>query len=1129
MRFLGFIICLFCSFLSAIAQSEVLLAKSDSLFAQGQQLFKQEKYIDAIPFFEQSDHIDKFELDSLSRRRTDTYQWLSYCYFKTGNYDRALTFAKEMLPVIEKVLGKKHKLYASTINDIANFNGYLENYEEAIKYGLTALELQEQLFGKENQSYLTTLNNLVLYNVCLRNYQQAIELGTMELELVEKAVGKEHLIYLNVLADLAVNHSYAGNYAKASQLMAEAFDIFEKQVGGDSDHFIVTIHSVAKRFSEAGNYEGAKKLAIKNLEIIERTKGADSFIYASILHNLADYTASLGNPMKARALETQALSLIEKTMGKDSREYTMALNSLSSFYSAAGEHTKALRYGKEGLDVFEKLYGKNNSEYALSLSRVANCYAVLGNFPEAINLGIQVLNILENTLGTDNTAYANALDIFAYYNFANGNYDIAMRLGTQCLELREKLLGKDHPDYVKTLGDQVIYAYSKGDFAEAIRLGEKVVGQKQKLLGSRHPDIARSLIYLASSYAAAGRYEEAIKSAEKALGIVENNLGKSNPDYSTIISDLAKISDTSKDWARRNRYAVEANGLLTDMIRRSFTTLTGYERLNWWNSKKYWFEDWIHSFSFSHPDRELTEAGCDAVLFAKGILLNSEREFSQFIAETNDQQAIETFEQLRQTRRELNRLYEKPVAERRQETDSLENLAYRLEQRLLDTSKVYGDFTRNLNISWRDVKRSLGNRDVAIEFVSFPSAKDSVVYAAYVIAPQLDSPAMVPLFEGRQLEGIKPSAYYTSPDLSSLVWSRLDGYIRDTDNIYFSPAGELYNIAIEYLPDYGGEGLISDNHNLYRLSSTRELAKAREGEPLQHAVLYGGLKYDTDADLLIEDARNYPDAVRDLAFDDHSDLRKAGIQIKELPETRVEVERIAGFMDGSKIRTDLYMDTEGTEGSFKALSGRKVNLAHIATHGFYWTEKDATRSQGLSFLMSDDKLPQHVEDKALTRSGLLMTGAKNTLAGKELPGNVNDGVLTAREIAALDFRGLDMVILSACQTGLGEISGEGVSGLQRGFKKAGANTLMTSLWKVSDRATQMLMTKFYEHFLSGKSKLESLRLAQKHVREYEEPSPTGTEASADTRGTDSADGTAVPRRPFAHPKFWAAFILLDAL
>ena len=212
------------------------------------------------------------------------------------------------------------------------------------------------------------------------------------------------------------------------------------------------------------------------------------------------------------------------------------------------------------------------------------------------------------------------------------------------------------------------------------------------------------------------------------------------------------------------------------------------------------------------------------------------------------------------------------------------------------------------------------------------------------------------------------------------------------------------------------------------------------------------------------------------------------------------------------IPSTLYVGQDGTESSFKQLSGKGISNLHIATHGFYWKEselKNNSNLRNLNFITGDNK-PRYIEDKAMTRSGLLLSGANAVLSGETIPDRHEDGILTAQEISTLDFRGLDLLVLSACQTGLGEIKGDGVFGLQRGFKKAGAQTIIMSLWNVDDNATQMLMTEFYKNLTSGLSKRESFIKAQNAVRNF--------------KGIINGES-----RDFSNPKYWAAFIMLDGI
>ena len=221
--------------------------------------------------------------------------------------------------------------------------------------------------------------------------------------------------------------------------------------------------------------------------------------------------------------------------------------------------------------------------------------------------------------------------------------------------------------------------------------------------------------------------------------------------------------------------------------------------------------------------------------------------------------------------------------------------------------------------------------------------------------------------------------------------------------------------------------------------------------------------------------------------------------VKYLPGTLKEGEEISQNFN-STLR--LITDISGTEESFKSLAGSSTDIIHLATHGFFWSEDDAQKRNYVTFLNPSNRSSQSNEDKALMRSGLFFSGANIGLKGETLPVDVEDGVLTALELSNMNLGNVDMVVMSACESGLGETSGEGVFGLQRGFKLAGANTLLMSLWKVDDTATKILMTEFYNNYLSGKSKQESLRLAQEALRSHSE---------------------------YHNPEYWGAFILLDGL
>ena len=261
--------------------------------------------------------------------------------------------------------------------------------------------------------------------------------------------------------------------------------------------------------------------------------------------------------------------------------------------------------------------------------------------------------------------------------------------------------------------------------------------------------------------------------------------------------------------------------------------------------------------------------------------------------------------------------------------------------------------------------------------------------------------------------------------------------------------------------------------NLYRVSSTGNLVDERESLKYTSATLYGGLNYDTDTTSMLAINRNYvttSSMQRGRLLEDSVQTR---VGWSFLPGTAEEVRNVGDILGRNKIETTTYTDEIGTEESFKALSGNSTPIIHIATHGFYLEDKNARRVE----MFQDFEENETPTISPLKRSGLMFSGGQHAWLGREIPEGIDDGVLTAEEIAGMNLTGTDLLVLSACQTGLGEITNEGVEGLQRGFKIAGVNTIIMSLWEVSDAATEVLMTKFYSLLTKGKTKREAFDAA----------------------------------------------------
>ena len=452
----------------------------------------------------------------------------------------------------------------------------------------------------------------------------------------------------------------------------------------------------------------------------------------------------------------------------------------------------------------------------------------------------------------------------------------------------------------------------------------------------------------------------------------------------------------------------------------------------------------------------------DASLLNKGLLLEAFLNMQRTIMSSGDQELIDAFEELRRLK------------------GSDPERAEELEKTLIEKTNSYGDYMDFTRISWQDVRDNLEENEAAIEFVV--SETDEVsYYSAEILRKDYDQPQHVFLFAQKNEDTtLKKMSVYDNDRLYKKTWGKIAGYLEGCSDVYFAPVGEFYRIGMEYLP-VNDSVRINDVYDMHRLSSTKSLAgrkKDNHAMKIASAALYGGLDYNLDSENMEYYAYAMQSGLRGSSSVNLSNTRNIqDMSWGYLRGTAEEVTGISGILEDMKCRTALYTGGEGVEESFKMLDDKSPQVIHVATHGFFFEP-----SSDIS-----------------VSTGLVFAGANNYgKSGNAIEG-IDDGLLTSKEIAEMNLTGAELVVLSACQTGVGEISGEGVFGLQRGFKKACAETLLMSLWEVDDNATNELMTRFYSGLASGLDKHEALHEAQNHVMQ--------------TCGPD--------------PSLWAGFILLD--
>lgn len=530
---------------------------------------------------------------------------------------------------------------------------------------------------------------------------------------------------------------------------------------------------------------------------------------------------------------------------------------------------------------------------------------------------------------------------------------------------------------------------------------------------------------------------------------------------------------------------------LSEALRESFKNLTEKERTLYWNQVKSWYQILMPEIAVNIDDPVLWGLFYDGLLQSRSILLSSTRSLKSLIEESDDEN--------------LKRLYSQYS-----EMSSLEahSIMASLEQRLLADSKRYGDFMDQFQISHADIMNTLKDDEVAIEFVRYePSAYEFMLgnienlpvfdnqYYALVQPSNQSQPTAIKICNEQDLKNWSLKSLYSS------VWKPIESYLAGKHRVYFSPDGDLFSLPIECAQDSDGKS-IGEKVAAFRVSSTREAVPKNNITDGNGVVLFGGMQYDLSVDEMKNDADRFRDVTEEMVKERGTRAELKSTQ--PLPGAEKEVIAINGLLaTNSKLgEGKLYSGKIATEAAFKSYSGKRPRIIHIATHGFFNT--DITSEDREVFAVEDEII--EFERNAMKHSGLLFAGADNVRFDEPIPAEIEDGVLNAYEISELNLHGTDIVVLSACRTGLGEVSGDGVFGLQRGFKKAGVNAILMSLWNVDDDATCAFMEEFYRSLMANYGKEGSKRIALEDARNFVKAQPQ-----------------------WSRPYYWAAFILLDGI
>jgi CHAT domain-containing protein len=845
-----------------------------------------------------------------------------------------------------------------------------------------------------------------------------------------------------------------------------------------------------------GRYAEAIPAAQQNLAEAEKAKGRDSLEAASHLNLLGLLYYSVGDFNQAEPALRRALGIRERHLGDSHLDTAVTLNNLALVYEAMGKYSQAEPYYRRALAIRENKLGPDHPDVAASYNNMAALYYALGDYGQAIPMLQKAQKIWERALGTDHPDVAAGLSNLAGMYVALGKYDQAEPLYKRAIRIREDKLGTGHPDVAAGYNNLALLYQDQGRYAEAVPLYEKALNIMEHELGGGHPDLAAAYNNLALLHQDQGDLGKAESLNRKALAILENSLGPDHPDTASTLDNLAGLYAAKGEYAKAHEHFKRAQALDAKLIEQVIGFTSEEKKVQFLATKQSSLEAFLCLTAAHLKDDPAARLDAFNVwLTRKGMILEAQRQFQEAALNSEDASTRETFRELSQVRAHLSRLtFAGPGSESmrtwRKRIEELKKNKDRLEADLARDSQTFALQQQVARADALAVAQALPQGSVLVDFAriniyDFQAGRgrnrwSGAKYLAFVMpAGQTADFRMVDLGDAERIDqavtALKKAVANlrdkegTQTDeaaraLYSMAFAPLEPALAGAGRIFLSPDGNLSLIPFEILIAGDGRFLV-EKYLFNYLGAGRDVpALGKGGGRGGSPVLIG----DPDFNLTATAKRQTLTELGLPGDDRLAAMRSAdmpGLSFGRLPGTREEVQAISGILG----RADVYVGERAIEEVLLGLDGPRI--LHLATHGFFLSD---TQFMKLTNRETSDKKPIFVNP--LVRSGLALAGANHALSGG---GSTSDGVFTAEKVLALRLKGTGLVVLSACETGLGEIkSGEGVYGLRRAFIQAGAQGLVMSMWSVPDRETKELMIEFYRNLTdNGDDRAEALRQA----------------------------------------------------
>lgn len=1035
------------------------------------------------------------DLKKLFPNRPELYNYdmgaLAFLYEKNQEYFKAEKLYRDAADSFRQKKDTVHT-YAKVLSLLCDILQSQNKNQEAVPVAKELVELQKNRKGKNSREHATALKELY------KSYRELKQFSLAETTLKDFLEATQFIYGIDSFEARSIDFDKALLYDEMNDKTSGIL-YYDRAVAWYKQHYAPYTDdearaAVAEVLTYAGSFLASNEEYIRAelylseaAKLVEAITTKEGLRIASIYHNMGMAHIRIKNYTEAEQAFIIASNITQKEYGLRNYNYYTSLLNIALVYAYSKQFDKALLLLNDvGSKVLED-YGKESEAYISLLRNKANYYRETKQLKEQIDIRKEIADHARRTHGESSQQYYNELLMLVQTMVDEDFKDEAKVLLDELESLMKKrnLKPIDH-DYQLFATVKYGWQMVAKDYEGAMETARMKV-EIGKQTGSR------SYGLIDYSYAALyqNKMNEALKANEQYIDIIIENVHKTFP----YLSEGQKVAF----------YNAEVNYHL-DL----YYWMALFEPLNINTgrdsaasaSNKAAREKIIY---VRHPNNQKI---LNYQIQSKGILFEASQKVKKAILGSKDELLINLYNQWQARKEEMNKVFLEPDSKEKEVRKNEISKQIKLLEKDLALKSSYFTQSTGTAYTWRDAQKKLKKGEALVEILAVSAGqklngkKYSDMYLALVVTPETKThPLLVRLGEGDSLEGKYARLYQNTIKfkleeklLYNKYWKRLADTLKTTKRIYFSPDGIYHKVNVNTLRNpLTGKYVLEEKEVLF-ISQTRDFITRKEtfSKVPDNLVLFGSPNYNNLPPGLEKDQneeRGLASVEKKLRLEvivrDSSQRFFNGDAITELPGTEKEITNIAGIAQANKLSIQKYLYDDATEKKLKSVES--PSILHVATHGFFMNENVAATVDGrngfANFTTDDLKNP-------LRRSGLLFSYCKQAFSReKNKPQLEEDGILTADEAQNLSLDNTDLVVLSACETGLGEVkNGEGVYGLQRAFQTAGAKSVLMSLWTVSDNATQELMTEFYNQWFILKDKRAAFRQAQMNLKQkFPEP------------------------------------------